>query len=381
MTNSAIPTRDGLPITPLYDEHARLGARIVEFGGWLMPVQYQSIIAEHEAVRTDAGAFDLSHMGRLFLRGPDAKALAQWVFTNDVDRLAEGRAQYSLACAEDGGILDDVIVYNLGLEILVVVNASNRERMVGWIESQRAARDLDVSMSDQTAQIAMIGVQGPRSEEIVATLASISLADLSYYAARRATVLGVAALIARTGYTGEDGFEIMLDASAGVELWRSLTSGEGAIRACGLGARDTLRLEAGMSLYGHEIDLTTTPYQAGIGRVVRLAKGEFCGRGALEIAKTQTGLPRLAGFRMLDPGIARQGFEVQHEGRTVGRVTSGSPSPTLKANVGLAYVEPDLSEVGQAIDIVVRGRPTRAEIVPVPFVPHRTKKIVPSSAT
>ncbi len=374
MAAAQIPTRNGLPVTPLYDEHVRQGARMVEFGGWLMPVQYQSILAEHDAVRSRAGAFDLSHMGRVFIRGRDAMALAQYVFVNDVERLTDGRAQYSLACNEQGGVLDDVIIYRLGEELLVVFNAANRRRMVAWLEQQAAQRGYSAAVDDQTGRIAMIGVQGPASEGIVQAVCDVDLADLEYYVSRRGNILGSPGLIARTGYTGEDGFELVLDAAAAPQLWRNLTEGEAAVRPCGLGARDTLRLEAGMPLYGHEIDESTTPYQAGLGRVVKLAKGEFVGRAALEQARERTDLPRLVGFRMLDNAIARQGFEVQAGGRTVGRVTSGSPSPTLKANIGMAYVEPALAAVGQRLEIMVRGRPAAAEVVPVPFVPHRTKK-------
>jgi aminomethyltransferase len=380
MPPAAIPTRDGRPVTPLHDEHVRQGARIVEFGGWLMPVQYQSILAEHDAVRTSAGAFDLSHMGRVFLRGPDARPLAQWVFANNVDALSEGKAQYSLVCNEDGGVLDDVIVYDVGDALLVVFNASNREQMVDWLERQAEARGFSARVDDQTPRIAMVGVQGPRSEQVVQALCDVDLSALGYYAFRRGRVLGEDALLARTGYTGEDGFEILLPAERGPELWRVVTEGVAAVRPCGLGARDTLRLEAGMPLYGHELDDSVTPYQAGLGRVVKLGKGDFVGRAALERAKGRTDLPRLAGFRMLEPAVARQGYEVQSEGRVVGRVTSGSPSPTLKANIGMAYLEPDLAEVGRRIDVVVRGRPTPAEVVPVPFVPHHTRKKQPEKS-
>jgi len=347
---------------------------MVEFGGWLMPVRYQGDLAENQAVRTKAGAFDLSHMGRVFFRGPDAKRLAQHLFANNVEALTEGKAHYSLVCNTQGTILDDIIVYDLGDELLVVFNASNRERMVQHADTELTARGFDATIDDQTARIAMIGVQGPTAEGIVQSLADSDITSMGYYTWRRAHVNGVASLIARTGYTGEDGFEVMLDADAAPALWRLLTEGEYGVLPCGLGARDTLRLEAGMPLYGHEIDETTTPYQAGLGRVVKLQKGEFIGREALAAAKDRADTPKLVGFRVSDPTIARQGYEVQRDGRTVGRVTSGGPSPTLKANIGFAYVEPELATLGERLDVVVRGKPAAAEVVAVPFVAHRTKR-------
>jgi aminomethyltransferase len=374
MTAAAVPTRDGLPVTPLFDEQVRQGARIVEFGGWRMPVQYQSILVEHEAVRTRVGAFDLSHMGRVYLDGHDAQRLAQWTFVNDVSLLTEGRAQYSLACNSEGGILDDVIVYSLGERLLVVFNASNRVRMVEWLERQIEERGLQAALDDRTPDIAMIGVQGPLAEEVVQALCDVELANVPYYAARHATVLDRVALVARTGYTGEDGFEIMLSADAAPELWRTLTEGEHQVRPCGLGARDTLRLEAGMPLYGHEIDEDTSPYQAGLRRVVKIDKGDFVGRAALVRLKERGDLPRLVAFRMRGGQVARQGYEIQSDGRAVGRVTSGAPSPTLKLNIGMAYVEPPFAQVGQQFDVVIRGQPAAAEVVTSPFVPHHTRK-------
>src|SRR5215216_1894542 len=269
--------------TPLHDVHRRLGARMVDFAGWEMPVQYPSgIIAEHQAVRTACGIFDLSHMGRVFVRGPNALALAQVCCTRDLSRIRTGEAAYSLLCNEHGGILDDVIAFVLGPEeVLFVFNASNRESDVAWFCQQRDARGLRAEVDDQTAASALIGVQGPRAQTVLGPLCNAPLESLPGYAfVNAAEVAGERALVARTGYTGEDGFEVAVAAQHAEHVWRALLESNHTT-ACGLGARDTLRTEAGMALYGHEIDQHTTPYDARLGWVVNLHKSDFVGREAL----------------------------------------------------------------------------------------------------
>src|SRR5215218_2124509 len=281
-----VATEGALLKTALHSRHLAAGARMVDFGGWDMPIQYKSgIRAEHLAVRAGVGVFDLSHMGRLHVRGVDALCLVQWLTTNDASRLAAGRAQYSLICGDQGQILDDIIVYNLGDQWLLVVNASNRTKILAWIAEQQAGPlvGTDATIHDATFETAMIGFQGPESERLLQALVDVPLATLRYYAALSGTVAGRPALIARTGYTGEDGFELIVSAADGPPTWDTLLEPRGGVEpvAAGLGARDTLRLEAGMALYGHEIDEDCNPFEAGLGRVVKLAKGDLAAGTAL----------------------------------------------------------------------------------------------------
>src|SRR5262245_20365730 len=291
-----VATDGALLKAALHGRHLDAGARMVDFGGWDMPIQYKTgIRAEHLAVRSGVGVFDLSHMGRLYVRGPDALRLVQWLTTNDAGRLAAGRAQYSLICGERGQILDDIIVYNLGSELLLVVNASNRQKILAWIAEQQAGPlvGADATVHDATFETAMIGFQGPESERLLQTLVGGPLDTLRYYAAQDSTVYRKNALVARTGYTGEDGFELIVSAHDGPEVWDVLLEERLGVQpvAAGLGARDTLRLEAGMPLYGHEIDEECNPYEAGLGRVVKLAKGDFGGSKALS-AISERGVER-----------------------------------------------------------------------------------------
>lgn len=375
--------------TALYPCHVAAGARMVEFGGWEMPIQYAGIRAEHLAVRSAVGVFDLSHMGRLHLRGPNALDLVQWLTTNDAARLAPGRAQYSLICAEDGGVLDDIIAYNLGDELLLVVNAANRPKILDWIARHRAGAlaGLDADLHDATAETVMIGFQGPESERLLQAVVDVPLASLRYYAAVRGTVGGRPALIARTGYTGEDGFELIVAAADGPAVWELLLEAREGVQptACGLGARDTLRLEAGMPLYGHELDETVNPLEAGLGRVVKLDKGEFSGRAALATIAERGVERRLVGFELMAGGVPRQGYTVLAGGEAgrevVGQVTSGNVSPSLGTPIGMAYVPSRLTEPGTELAVEIRGKPVPARVVTLPFYPHRTKKIAPSPAS
>jgi aminomethyltransferase len=318
-------------------------------------------------------------MGRLYVRGADALRLVQWLATNDAGRLGPGRAQYSLICGDRGQVLDDIIVYNLGEQFLLVVNASNRLKILSWIDEQRQGplAGLDVTIDDQTFETAMIGFQGPESEGLLQGLVSGELSTLRYYAAQQGTIYRRDALMARTGYTGEDGFEVIVSAKDGPEIWNVLLEERHGVKpvAAALGARDTLRLEAGMPLYGHEIDEDANPFEAGLGRVVKLDKGEFAGSKALaEIAERGVDR-RLVGFELTVGGVPRQGYPVLDGSRPVGQVTSGNVSPSLGKPIGIAYVPNNLSEPGTSIAIEIRGKGVPAVVTTLPFYPHKTKKI------
>ena len=381
MTGDAA-TGGALLRTALYDRHLAAGARMVDFGGWDMPIQYKSgIRAEHLAVRSGVGVFDLSHMGRLYVRGPDALRLVQWLTTNDAGRLGQGRAQYSLICGERGQILDDIIVYNLGDQYLLVVNASNRLKILAWIDEQRqgSLAGLDVTVDDQTFETAMIGFQGPESERLLQGLVSGDLSTLRYYAAVASTVYRRNALVARTGYTGEDGFEIIVSAKDGPEIWDVLLEQRHDVQPvpAALGARDTLRLEAGMPLYGHEIDEDANPFEAGLGRVVKLAKGEFAGSKALSEISEKGVERKLVAFELTAGGVPRQGYPVLEGESAVGQVTSGNVSPSLGTPIGMAYVPTRLGEPGTNIAVEIRGKAVPARVTTLPFYAHKTKKIAP----
>ena len=355
--------------TPLHDRHVAVGARLIEFGGWLMPVQYSGILDEHRAVRERAGLFDLSHMGELFVEGPEAgKGLAAALVSNP-PALAVGRAHYSMICAEDGGIIDDLIVYRLAEErFLVVANASNAhivsDALVERLHGFKAVLD------DRSLAMALCAVQGPRSVDIVGPLTDVDLSALRYYAIAEGHLAGIQALVARTGYTGEDGFEVFVDTSSTERLWDALLA---AVRAAdggpvGLGARDTLRLEAGMPLYGNELDLETNPFEAGLGRVVKLVKPvDFVGRAALEKVARDGPDRTLVGLIVEGRGIARHGYPVLANGRRTGVVTSGTQSPTLGVPIAMAYVAPADAEPGTVVEIEIRDARVPARVVALPF--------------
>jgi len=355
--------------TPLYECHVEADARLVEFAGWEMPVQYSGVMEEHRAVRNAAGLFDVSHMGEVSVRGSGAEAFLQHLTPNDVSKLAPGRAHYSGLLTERGTYLDDLLIYRLGAEeFLVVVNAANATSDFEWIESHAAEAE-DVQVENVSDRYALLALQGPRAAEILEPRVATDPASIKYYGFERSEVDGVSALVSRTGYTGEDGFELYLAPEEAPRIWRRLIeAGEDAgLRPAGLGARDTLRLEAGMALYGHEIDDTTTPWEAGLGWVVKLEKGDFIGRQALEEQK-EAGIERkLVGFEVRGRGIARQDHEVRIDGETVGRVTSGTFSPTFEKALGMAYVPVAAAQPGTELDIVVRSRTLQAEVVSLPF--------------
>lgn len=359
--------------TPLRGRHEDLGARLIPFAGWLMPVQYTGIVDEHRTVRSAAGLFDLGHMGQVRVTGTDALPYLQMVSTNDVSVLAPGDAQYSLLPNERGGVIDDIIIYRLPDEpgYLVVVNAANLGKDVAWLQQQRSARpELEVDVDDVSDSLGMIAIQGPNAAEIVAELSETDLSGLGSFQILRTTVAGLPVLVARTGYTGEDGFEFYVPQERTVALWDSLLAAGASrgLKPIGLGARDTLRLEARMPLYGNELADDVSPLEAGLGWAVKLGKGPFIGREAIAAVKESGPPRRTVGFRLLErAGSARHGYPVTREGRDVGVVTSGAHSPTLGSEIGLALVEADVAGVGRPLEIVIRGRPVKAEQIKLPF--------------
>lgn len=360
----------GLKRTPLYPLYAAYEAvQCVDFGGWELPVQFIGIQKEHEAVRNRAGLFDVSHMGEILVTGYKAEAFVQRLTTNDVTRLAVGQAQYSLMCDAEGGVVDDLLVYRLAPErFMLVVNASNIQKDYEWMKLQAFG---GVALCNVSAETALLALQGPRAEAILSKLVPISLQEMGSFRFAADVPIGGAAkaLISRTGYTGEDGFEIYLDAVDAPKVWTALLEAgqdEGLLPA-GLGARDTLRFEARLPLYGHELSPSISPLEAGLQPFVKLQKGEFIGRDAL-LRQKQAGLTRrLAGIEMTDRGIPRAGYKVFSEGNEVGTVTSGSYSPTLKKNLGLALLPTVLTELGTEVDVEIRGKLLRARVVATPF--------------
>ncbi len=367
---TAEPPSSSLRRTALYEEHVRLGAKLVPFAGWEMPIQFAGIMAEHQAVRTAAGLFDASHMGELELEGDAAASVVDDVITGDAARVAEGRALYTCACTEQGTILDDLIVYRTGPHrFLVVCNAGNRDKMRAHFEQRAAGR---CSFRDRSDEIALLALQGPAASSILALAGADAAActRLTSFEFRDAVVANVRATVARTGYTGEDGFELFCAWSDASQLCRTLLAlGESAgLRPTGLGARDTLRLEARLSLYGNDIDETTTPLEAGLGRLVAWSKPRFAGKQALEAQKASGVSRKLVGFAMVGRGIARHGYRLLDlAGTPVGLCTSGGPSPTLGKNIGLGYLPVALGSPGTRVQVDCRGKVVEAVVVSTPF--------------
>ncbi|MEE4494696.1 glycine cleavage system aminomethyltransferase GcvT [Streptomyces sp. BE230] len=360
-------------LTALDALHRLLGATMTDFAGWDMPLRYASERDEHNAVRTKAGLFDLSHMGEITVTGPEAVALLNFALVGNIGTVSVGRARYTMICAEDGGILDDLIVYRLAdTEYMVVANAGNAQLVLDTITERAAGFDAEVR--DDRDAYALLAVQGPESPAILAAVTDADLDGLKYYAGLPGTVAGVPALIARTGYTGEDGFELFTAPEHAEQLWRALTEA-GASRGlipCGLSCRDTLRLEAGMPLYGHELTTALTPFDAGLGRVVKFEKeGDFVGRKALEAAaeRAETAPPRkLVGLVAEGRRVPRAGFAVVADGQVIGEVTSGAPSPTLGKPIAMAYVDAAHATPGTAgVGVDIRGSHEPYEVVALPF--------------
>jgi aminomethyltransferase len=366
--------------TPLHARHRAANARMVPYAGWDMPVEYSGITNEHLAVRTRAGVFDVSHMGEIEIAGKNALAAVQMISSIDASALSTGQAQYAALTTPQGTFVDDMLVYRMApSHFMLVVNAANTAKDFAWISEQIKAVG-DVAAIDSSSRYALIAVQGPAAREVLQPLATIDLADLGYYRFGYGEVAAARATISRTGYTGEDGYEIFVPPNVADRLWQAiLESGRSAdVIPCGLGARDTLRLEAAMRLYGNDIDETTTVLEAGLGWTIGWKKGEFIGRERLMEQKERGTLRRLVGFEMIDRGIARQGYPVLSGARPVGLVTSGTQTPFLKKAIGMAYVPTELHGVGTEIDIDIRGRISTARIVALPFYARGSGVIFPS---
>ncbi len=352
--------------TPLYETHVRAGARLVEFAGWEMPVQYAGILQEHEAVRTRVGLFDVSHMGEVVFRGPKALEALNRAFTNDLGKAQDGQAQYGCLCRDSGGIVDDVVVYRRAADdLLVCVNAANRAKDFEWLQSHAGGADVK-NESDDWAQLAL---QGPLAAQLLQRITKVNLSAIRSYRFAPGEVAGIPCLVARTGYTGEDGFELFCASAQAPRLWNALMEAGAPerIQPCGLGARDSLRLEMAYRLYGSDMDDSTTPLEAGLAWVVKLDKGDFVGRDAL-VKQREAGVPRkLVGFTLTDPGIPRHGYPVLQDGRKVGDVTSGTKSPSLGTSIGLAYVPTALAAEGSTFAVEIRGRAAAARVVKTPF--------------
>jgi len=360
-------------LTPLHAVHVAAGARMVDFFGWQMPVQYTGVIDEQLAVRTRAGLFDVSHMGEVSVRGPQSLEFLQKLTCNDVARLRIGRAQYTALTLPNGAFVDDLLVYRLDEEeYLLVVNASNTPKDVAWL--QEHAPGFDIDLRDVSARWAQFALQGPNAQRILAELVTTPLDDVKYFDFVRHDVDGAPAIVARTGYTGEDGFEIYVAPGEAARLWYALL-GAGAphgLVPVGLGARDTLRLEANLPLYGNDIDDGTTAWEANLGWIVKLKKGDFIGREALLRQKEQGVERKLVGFEMCGRAIARHGYRAFFEGREAGHVTSGSHAPFLKKSIGLAYLPVRAGEPGTSFEVEIRGRREPAVVVPTPFYKRAT---------
>ncbi len=366
---------DPLLRTPLADRHEALGAKMAPFGGWHMPIQYSGIVAEHLHTRTSAGLFDLSHMGRLQITGPGATDLVQQATTNDAARLSPGAAQYSLICNEQGGVIEDLVVYRLEDGWRLIVNASNRVRVVAHLGELRERGAIDATLQDDTFDLALLGIQGPESEAILQPMVDVDLPSLRYYHAvdGRMREGNTPVTVSRTGYTGEDGFELMLSSTAALKIWDRLLE-DPRVKATGLGARDTLRLEAGMPLYGHELNEDVSPYEAGLKRVVRLDKGKFVGSNALAAQSDGEPARRLVGIDFDSGAVPRAEFPVNQNGKPVGQVTSGTFSPSLKHPIAMAYVASTAAAPGAELTVTIRGSEAPARVVKLPFVPHKTKR-------
>jgi aminomethyltransferase len=353
--------------TPLYAAHRRCGAKMVEFAGWEMPVQYRGVIEEHHAVRRCAGLFDVSHMGEIEVRGEGASAFCQRMTANDVSRMAVGQAQYNLLLNQRGGVIDDVIFYRLQPDAyFVCVNASNSDKDFAWIAEHAAGA---VAVENVSSKYAQLALQGPRAESILQPLTAASLSGLKSFRFVFADVAAVRCLVARTGYTGEDGFELYCRAENATRLWSALVEAgapEGLVPA-GLGARDTLRLEKAYPLYGHELDETTTPLEADLEWVVKLSKSDFVGREAL-LKQRDEGIKRkLVGLEMLEPGIARSSYPLFKDDANIGHVTSGTKSPSLGRSIALGYVAIEHADLDNLVEVEIRGRKVPAKIVATPF--------------
>ena len=360
---------ENLKKTPLFNAHSKYGGKIIEFGGWAMPVQYAGIISEHEAVRGNAGLFDVSHMGEVEVKGTEAFAFVQNLVTNDVAVLRENQILYTFMCYTNGGVVDDLLVYKFSEDhFYLVINAGNIDKDFQWMIDNKGSYDVDLTnISNEVAEVA---IQGPKAQMILQKLTDTDLDEIKFFYLKRDVIIdGIKCLISRTGYTGEDGFEIYTSIEEIEQLWHKLliVGAEEGIKPAGLGCRDTLRFEACLPLYGNELSQDITPLEAGFGYFVKLAKNNFIGKEAL-LKQKEEGLKRkLVGFEMKERGIPRHGYEVAVQGEKIGVVTTGYLSPTLKKNIGLALINSKYSELGTEIEIVIRNKPVKAEVVSKKF--------------
>ena len=354
--------------TAFYDIHVSAGAKIVEFGGFEMPVQYSGIMSEHQTVRSSVGVFDVSHMGEFEVVGKGALEFLQQITINDVSKLFEGRVQYSAMCYEDGGIVDDLLVYHCGDRYMLVVNASNTQKDLDWI---RAHATKDAEVRDISDSVSLLAVQGPKSLTTLQKLTDVDLSKLEYYHFTQGTLAGESMIISRTGYTGELGFELYFKSNPalGQKIWEKIFAAgkEFGIMPVGLGARDTLRLEMGFCLYGNDIDQTTNPLEAGLGWITKLEKGDFVGKSVLVKVRQEGPKRKLAGFTLPERALARHGYGISTNGSNVGHVTSGTFSPSLQKGVGMGYLKAELAKPGQNVNINIRGKEVPATIAKVPF--------------
>ena len=365
-----------LKATPLLGLHKELGAKLVPFVGWNMPIQFAGVLSEHTCVRERVGLFDVSHMGEIEVKGKDAKKFLQFLLSNNVEKMFDGSILYSLMCYETGGVVDDLLAYRFSENhYFLCVNASNSDKDYDWIA--RHASSFNVNIKNISSETSQLALQGPDAKNVLQSLCDISLDDLSYYNFRKGMVNNVESLISRTGYTGEDGFELYLSPAKVSEVFRSLME-QGrsyGIQPIGLGARDTLRIEMGYPLYGNEIDNNPTPLDAGLGWVIKFDKGEFLGRGPLLKQKEQgSPLRKLVGLKLLTRGVPRAHYQVFKNGESVGEVTSGTFSPTLNTGVGLCYVSSEYSDIGNHLDVKIRDQLVATEVIQLPFVPSHVKK-------
>lgn len=346
--------------TPLFDAHRRWGGKLVEFAGWEMPVQYSSLIEEHHAVRNEAGLFDVSHMGELVFEGPGALEDCNRLISNDLTRIQDGQALYTGILNERGGFVDDVICYRFSTQkILVVANAANLEKDFAWLKSNGA------EIRDESDDWGLLALQGPKAQAILQSLTSTELDAIRFFRFAEVEVGGKPAIVARTGYTGEDGFEIFCRPDDAEALWEAIL--EGGAKPCGLGARDSLRLEAGLCLYGNELSDEHSPYEAGLGWIVKLDKDDFVGKAALEAQKAEGVARKLVGFTLEGRGIPRAGYRVLADDAPVGEVTSGTMSPTLKIPIGMAYVPTSLAAEGSRFHVEIRNKSVPAKVTKLPF--------------
>lgn len=360
---------DNLKRTPLYDRHVKLGAKIIPFAGFEMPVQYRvGVVGEHRAVRERAGLFDVSHMGEFTLVGQDAESFVNYVIANDVTKLEIGQALYSVMCLEDGGIVDDLLVYRFPDRFRLVVNAANIEKDYAWIEGQLARRRGDVQLEDESDRIALLAIQGPESEAILTRLTDLDTGTIGYYRFAEGRVADEACVVSRTGYTGEDGFELYCGPSVAPKIWDALLEeGGDDLEPVGLGARDTLRLEMGYALYGNDIDEKTTPLEAGLGWTVKLDKGEFVGRQALQERKAEGLTRRLCGFILEDRGFPRPGYEIRVAGQSAGSVRSGTVGPSVGRGIGTGYLPLESAAPGTEVEVMIRDRAVPGKVAKMPF--------------